>query len=466
MIKAEFDRTFEGWRKVARKYLLATVAPQEISWSNQNLDLFGGSCDVLPAQRKTTSLTVPKPFMKLAEAVAFSNDSGRWDLLYRILYRLQHENPHLLSIKVDDDIYRAEHLAKSVRRDIHKMHAFVRFKRDVIDGQEIYRAWHKPEHPCLRIGSPFFARRFGDKPWSIFTPDESAHWDLTQLTFGPGMAHHEFQSKDDWDEVWKTYYKSIFNPARIKIKMMKQEMAPKYWASMPETALINELVREAPARLQKMARDHQVAATVDPTLPLSELKKQAQNCQACPLYRNATQTVFGEGPTNAQIMIVGEQPGDQEDQSGLPFVGPAGEVLNAALAAAGIDRDAVYLTNAVKHFKWIPSSNGKTRIHKKPSGGEMSACKPWLMAEIVRINPKIIIALGATAATALLGRLPKITAERGKLLSVPSLSAPVILSWHPAAILRSPNPEMEAERRQQLTADLQLAHFTTQNFHK
>lgn len=463
MIKAKFDRTFESWRNIARRFLASQVIPQMIIWNDENLDIFGATNEVPKSTHPSPPCTVPKKFMELAEAVAVSNDNSKWDLLYRILYRLRFENPNLLSIPVDPDIHRAELLNKSVRRDIHKMHAFVRFKRDIVDEQEVYRAWHKPEHPCLRLGAPFFARRFGDKPWSIFTPDESAHWDLTHLTFGPGMEQHQFQTRDDWDEIWKTYYKSIFNPARIKIKMMKQEMAPKYWSSMPETALINELVREAPARLQKMAQDHQKAADVDLSASLPELALKARDCRACPLFGHATQTIFGEGPNLAEIMIVGEQPGDLEDRAGRPFIGPAGEILDTALVTAGLNRKNVYVTNAIKHFKWTPSADGKTRLHKKASGPEMSACKPWLEAEITRVNPKVIVALGTTAGTAVLGRLPQIVTERGRVIEGHTLAPKIILSWHPSAILRSHSEQQSKERGHHLATDLRLAYLTLQN---
>ena len=441
---------------MARELLQAGTAPSAIQWNESRPSLFSLD-EVTPVNSSgiLQRINVPKEFLEMAEAVAYARDEDRWQLLYRILFRLHFENPNLLKISVDSDILRAELLKKSVRRDIHKMHAFVRFKKSEVDGHEVYLAWHRPEHLTVRPGTPFFARRFGDRRWSIFTPDGSAHWDLETLTFGGGMEQHEFNTRDDWDEVWKTYYKSIFNPARIKVKMMKSEMSPKFWSSMPETSLIHQLIREAPQRLQEMAKNKNLSAAVDERHSIVELRESAKSCRACPLYAQATQTVFGDGDERADLMIVGEQPGDQEDLAGHPFVGPAGEILATAMASAGITRESVYLTNAVKHFKWKPQ--GKMRLHQKPSGREMHACKPWLEAEIARVRPKVILALGTTAATAVMGRLPKISAERGKIFTDLKIAAAVIISWHPAAILRASSDAESRQRLEQLNQDISLA---------
>lgn len=442
---------FTAWRNKAREFLMKGVAPQNAVWGS-GLDLFGaGSDDLKPTQLPK----VPPDFFKLAALVGCARDEDRWSLLYRLLYRLNHENQNLLKVAVDADVRKAQELAKSVSRDIHKMHAFVRFKKVEIEGVETYVAWHNPEHLIIELGAPFFVRRFGDKPWSIFTSDASAHWNLKELTFSSGIPQNEFHHRDSFDEVWKTYYRSIYNPARLKIKMMKSEMAPKYWSSMPETSLIQDLIREAPKQLQKMAANQNRAAEVAANLTWPQLRSEALKCKACPLHTSATQTVFGTGPENATIMIVGEQPGDQEDIAGAPFIGPAGEVLNEALVKAGIAHENIYLTNAVKHFKWV--SRGKLRLHQKPAGSEMHACKPWLEAEIALVKPKVIIALGTTAATAIIGKLPKISEERGQIISNLKIAPAVIISWHPSAILRSTSPDEAQERKDQLAADLQLA---------
>src|ERR1043165_1386124 len=171
---------------------------------------------------------------------------------------------------------------------------------------------------------------------------------------------------------------------------------------------------------------------------LNKLRAAAQSCQACPLWQHATQTVFGEGPARAPVMFVGEQPGDQEDLAGAPFVGPAGKLLDRALEEAGIDRKTVYVTNVVKHFKWEP--RGKRRLHKKPRQSEINACRPWIDEELAIVKPKALVCLGSTAAQALLGRQFKVTAERGRL--VPSPLAPAVLATvHPSSILRAPDEE-------------------------
>ena len=200
----------------------------------------------------------------------------------------------------------------------------------------------------------------------------------------------------------------------------------------------------------------QTAAPLIPPKPtLSKLREAAAHCRACDLWKTGTQTVFGEGSAKPRVMFVGEQPGDQEDIQGRPFVGPAGKILNKALVEAGIERKEVYVTNAVKHFKWEP--RGKRRIHKKPNSMEIAACKPWLEAEIDLLRPDVIVCLGATAAQALLGRQFKVSTERGKW--VPSPLAPfVIATVHPSSLLRAPDEETRRLETRRFIEDLLLVH--------
>lgn len=193
-------------------------------------------------------------------------------------------------------------------------------------------------------------------------------------------------------------------------------------------------------------------SAIEGLVSLEELKAKAAACRACDLWEHATQTVFGEGAEHAIVMFVGEQPGDQEDRAGRPFVGPAGGLLDAVLEEAGIDRRAVYVTNAVKHFKWEP--RGKRRIHKKPGLPEVAACKPWLAAEIDAVKPKIVVCLGATAAQSLLGPQARVTRDRGVLLES-EFGPPVMLTVHPASILRSPDPASRKTARARFREDLE-----------
>jgi uracil-DNA glycosylase family protein len=193
---------------------------------------------------------------------------------------------------------------------------------------------------------------------------------------------------------------------------------------------------------------------IPPRPTLKTAREASKGCRGCDLWKIGTQTVFGEGPRGATLMLIGEQPGDAEDLSGHPFVGPAGKLLDRALADAGIDRTAVYVTNAVKHFKWEP--RGKRRIHKKPRASEVGACRPWLDTEIALVKPRVIVCLGATAAQALLGSAFKVTQHRGKVVPSP-LAARVLATVHPSSILRAPDDEARREELKRFTDDLRAA---------
>ena len=195
------------------------------------------------------------------------------------------------------------------------------------------------------------------------------------------------------------------------------------------------------------------ATFVPPSPTLASLRSAAAGCTACHLHELGTQTVFGEGRASADVVLVGEQPGDQEDLAGKPFVGPAGKLLDRALEAAGIDRSTVYVTNAVKHFKWEPSANTKRRIHKKPDTREIGACKPWLEAELALLKPRLVVALGATAAQALMGKSFRVTASRGQVFDLPPASK-LVATVHPSSILRAPGLENRAVEFDKLVADL------------
>ena len=198
-------------------------------------------------------------------------------------------------------------------------------------------------------------------------------------------------------------------------------------------------------------KDSTAADLIPAKATLKRLREIARGCTACDLYKRGTQTVFGAGKTKARVIFVGEQPGNDEDLVGLPFVGPAGTLLDASLEEAGIDRDDVYVTNVVKHFKW--EARGKRRIHKKPSAGEVHACLPWLEAEIAAIRPKLVVCLGATAAQAIMGRSFRVTRQRGEVLDSP-LGVPILATVHPSSILRAPDDETRRRERASFVRDL------------
>ncbi|WDQ15350.1 UdgX family uracil-DNA binding protein [Rhodopirellula sp. P2] len=472
MIQTNCVESFPQWRTEARRLLRLGVRPADVRWQadpdQPSLfeDSSKGSEASQPIDESTgkpngvasSETTVPRSFLDLAEKVACHRDAGRWELLYRTLWRILSEQRELLKITTDDDVYQLTQMQKAVTRDVHKMKAFVRFRK-VADDPETFVAWHRPDHRIVRLAAPFFARRFKGMHWSIFTPDESASWDQSELQFGRGVPASQVDSEDSLEELWKTYYASIFNPARVKVATMKREMPVRHWATLPEAELIPELLEQAPTRVEKMIETHegfgQTAMHFMPSeIDLPKLALAARQCSACDLCHAATQVVFGEGNPDSRIVLIGEQPGDQEDLQGKPFVGPAGQLLNECLSQAGIDRDDVYVTNTVKHFKF--TERGKRRLHQKPNSREIYACRPWLEAELAVIAPKTIVCLGATPSQALLGRDFRITKSRGMRMQTEWCDR-TFATWHPAAVLRMPDESRRFQMQEQLVGDLRIA---------
>jgi probable DNA metabolism protein len=469
MQQITFAPTFAGWQRAARRALHDQISPEEIAWveigsAEPGLDLFDENESVRPAVRGGP--LVPRQFLNLAQLIALHSDGRRWPLLYRLLWRLTHGEPKLLEIVVDPDVALAEAFQKAVRRDIHKMRAFVRFRKIETDGDAWYVAWFEPEHHIVEHNATFFADRFASIRWSILTPDTCAHWDGKQISFTEGVARTAAPIGDGMEELWLTYYSNIFNPARIKVRAMEAEMPKKYWRNLPETAVIPALLEAAPNRVDLMmktsARKSVPAdaefrpAPVPDTRRLDEVEAASKRCRACPLYLRGTQTVFGEGPKRASMMLIGEQPGDQEDLAGKPFVGPAGKIMDRALEEAGIDRKQVFVTNSVKNFKWEP--RGKRRIHKKPNSREIAACRPWLEAELRIVRPKLVVCLGATAAQTIFGPAFRVTRDRGKILTsdlVPNCQ--VVATVHPSSLLRQPDEESREREYAGFVADLKVA---------
>jgi len=241
MIEVCVENNFASWRVAARQLLRGRVPPEDVIWCPPGRrSLFDGPQEPIDDAAATN---VPAEFVKIAEAVACFDSEEKWPLLYRLLFRLTSEGRDLLEIESDPDVLRARLMEKAVNKDVHKFHAFVRFRQTAVDDRELFLAWHEPHHFTVERAAPFFERRFGEMRFSIFTPKGCVHWDLQHLSFSPGVDSIS-QIDDEAERFWLTYYRSIYNPFRLKVGAMKKEMPKRHWRTLPEAALIHELLRK------------------------------------------------------------------------------------------------------------------------------------------------------------------------------------------------------------------------------
>ncbi len=517
MKRISLEPDFNAWRDAARDALHLGYRPEEIDMQDATvpnpLDLALATSDTPTGDPILTPHT-SKAFLESAKFAAVHRDPKRWNLLYRILYRLQ-DNRSLLKFSVDPDISELERLESQVRRDLHKMHAFVRFRmvlepgdpngRPIVvdeslptepephhlvlatptpfglsrtelpncdpdphatptpsqpDTCEHFIAWYQPDHRILPLAAPFFAERFGIMRWTILTPDASVSWDPTnkELTFAPGLPRESAPAEDELEDLWRSYYASIYNPARLNPSAMRNEMPVRYWKNLPEVSLLPELIAKSQSRVSAMVTVQKQQPSAQPFVPaehnLTAIRKALPSCEGCDLYKHATQVVPGKGAGHAKLILVGEQPGDQEDLQGEPFVGPAGRILDRVMAELGIDRSKIFLTNAVKHFKFV--QRGKVRLHQNPRMSEISACRPWLLAELDAVRPHVILCLGASASKSLLGGTFALMKDHGKILETP-YAKQVVATIHPSAVLRARDKESGEQLYNFLRDDMALA---------
>lgn len=430
MIDARLQPTWDGWRDAARPLLAARVPADRIRWviaGDPQAALFGSAPIVAPGEPPR----LPRAFYDLARYAVCADENERFALPYRVALRLADDRT-LLDDFGDADVRELRRRAKAVRHEIHQMHAFVRF-RPAGDG---WIAFHRPEHFVVMEACTHFVARFGEAAFAVLTPRGSAVYapghalrEAPPVERDPGDGDAEFRA------LWQTYYASIYNPARPALATFEGKLPKRHWDTLPEVAVLPQLLRETPARLRAHAEAS--AGNVAQLLPASgaDLPRALAGCAACPLHLGTTGAVPGEGPRTARWMLVGEQPGDAEDLAGRPFVGPAGRVLDRALADAGLDRGTAFVTNAVKHFHHKKDERGR-RLHQNPERGHVEVCKPWLAFELADVRPDVVVALGGTAALALLGRVVAVGRMRGQRLPGPD-GAVVLVAPHPSAVLRA-----------------------------
>ncbi|MDO9526393.1 MAG: UdgX family uracil-DNA binding protein [Gemmobacter sp.] len=461
--------TVAAWRDEARMLALDGIPPEAVLWrvGADAGDLFG-SAGAPAAVGPSVTLKLARDAVAGLETALCHSDPERFARAYDVVLRLARRDLRW-GDRSDPAMCRLLLQEKAVRRDIHKMHAFVRFREVGLPTapRRAFAAWFEPEHLIVEAAAPFFARRFGDMDWVIATPTVTARFEDGALSFDLSRSTAR-PPEDATEALWRTYFANIFNPARLMVSAMTSEMPRKYWKNLPEAALIPDMIRTAPARARAMQeamptfapaytdrlRPVRPTPITGPAVTLATMKPALDACRRCGLGVCASQAVAGEGLAQAALMIVGEQPGDAEDLSGRPFVGPAGQVFDRCATRVGLRRQDCYVTNAVKHFKF--SARGKVRLHQRPDAAEIEACKWWLNLELREVAPRLVLAMGATAALSLTGNGADISGRRGSIETLPD-GTRVLITLHPSHILRLTDPASKTNAEALLTQDLNQA---------
>jgi uracil-DNA glycosylase len=461
----------QGFRQALRILSWSNIPSEQVTWRSSDApDLFGGG--ELPAAYGAAGkpIVLPRSVTELIRLVVCHSEPEKYALLYELIWRMRRpKNPqtHLYQVATDPLVARLTAMAKSVRRDLHKMHAFVRFREmnDPVVGPR-FIAWFEPDHYIIEETASFFVDRFTSIDWAIITPKGSIWWDRKDLAIGPPGTRADAPEADAFEIGWRTYYESTFNPARTNLNQMRQHMPKKYWKNLPETQTIPALIKAAASRVDQMIEQEPampvrrnpakaVAAMAEQgPATLAELNKII--ARSDPFVEGSDKAVLGEGPMKPAIAFVGEQPGDQEDLQGRPFVGPAGQLFDRALEQAGIDRHKAYVTNAVKHFKYV--QRGKRRLHQSPTAGEIKHYRWWLQKELEFVQPKFVVALGASAAQALEGRALTIRDNRGPHRFAAMDEQSGYITVHPSSLLRQQTPEDREREYAAFVEDLKRIH--------
>lgn len=455
LITLDSETDFDGWRQAARVLALGNVPPSDVTWTVRDRASGASEPASPPLETSESTFNVSAKFVELSRTAILHCDPERFAILYGLLWRLKADHD-LIEIATDPDVAQVAAMAQAVQRDAHRMQARVRFREIGRDNKSHFVAWFEPEHHIVELTAAFFARRFADMPWSILTPDVCAHWDGHVISFTPGISKAEQPTDDRLEEIWRSH----FHPMRIKAPPAETS----HRRNLEEASILEPLLTDAihwtgAGIVMKAGSESGQWQEASMKLKLEghdlkALREEATSCRACHLYKDATQTVFGEGPQSASIMLVGEQPGDKEDLAGKPFVGPAGLMLDRALEEAGVDRKKVYVTNAVKHFKFVP--RGKIRLHQRPNTPEIRACRQWYEREFAAIGPALVVAMGATAAQCVFGKITPIGKNRGRLIDLDE-GVKALVTVHPSYLLRLPDPESKELEYQRFVNDLKIA---------
>ncbi|HRD45361.1 MAG TPA: UdgX family uracil-DNA binding protein [Caulobacter sp.] len=460
VVRLASETDFAGWRAAARRLRRAGTPPEAVRWTVAADEvLLGGAAPGSSVSSIRDSFAAPGALLDLAEKVICHRAPDRFATLYRLVWRLR-SDPRLMKDAADPDVALAVDMAQAVSRATRDMKAFVRLRPLEAVTPRTCAAWYEPPHRVLERAAPFFIERFSNLRFSILTPDSSLHWDRRQAVFGPGVQGGEALDDDRLEEAWRAGVMSVFDPLLTKAPSGRGNLRDA--SSIPQAAAmarIAPMVEQAPAspseRARKAARRLSRDGTYDDAPhDLDEVVAGLEICRRCDLWRHATQAVPGEGAARAALMFVGEQPGDQEDLAGKPFVGPAGQLFDRALERAGVPRDRTYVTNAVKHFKHAP--RGTRRIHETPTPGEVRACRWWLDAERRLVRPRVIVALGATAALSVFGKPLSIGASRGRVIPLEAHTQGLV-TYHPSYLLRVPDKAAKAKAWAAFVDDLRMA---------
>jgi probable DNA metabolism protein len=417
----------QGFRETLRIMTLCNIPPEQITWSTKaEPDLFGNQ-DQSAYGAAGRPIILPRYVAEMIKLVVCHHDPEKYARLYELVWRLQHENKRLLEVDSDERVHRLEMMKQEVLRDIHKIQASLRFQQvnDPTVGDR-FIAWFEPEHFIIEHTAQFFIDRFGSIDWTILTPKGSLRWNKKELLIGPPALRGDRPAPDAFEIGWRIHYESTFNPARTNVQVKRQLTPKPYWRDRPDMQPIPDMVQTSALRVEDMidreaempAKRNPAKRTLDKAVAaipdqapktLAELNRMIQASE--PFVEGSDKAVLGEGPMHPAIAFVGEQPGDQEDLQGRPFVGPAGKLLDRAMEEAGIERKKTYITNAVKHFKFV--QRGKRRLHQSPTAGEVKHYRWWLEKELDLVQPELVVGLGATAVHALAGKATPIGKNRG-----------------------------------------------------